>query len=156
MVASALEDMFISWAPTQENATTIESAPQARLELTATFRTRTAAFSISARSSAVSVASRLSLANQSSRLADRNFDSRSATCTLFRSDIGKCVLPRMPDRRQLHERDVAAVLVHHVTPQPGGRTKDAPLLLPRIRAGLLRDVVPVINDDRNLGELHEV
>jgi len=58
--------------------------------------------------------------------------------------------------RQLHQRDVAAVLVYCVAPQPGGRTKDAPLLLPRIRAGLLRDVVSVVNANRDLGELHKL
>src|SRR5207249_3739516 len=33
--------------------------------------------------------------DQSSRLSARTFDNRSAIWTLFRSDVAKCVLPRM-------------------------------------------------------------
>ena len=60
------------------------------------------------------------LETRSSRSA-RNFDSRSAIWTLFRSDIGKCVLPRMPAGGS--ERDVAAVLVYGIPPEPRRRAK---------------------------------
>jgi hypothetical protein len=53
--------------------------------------------------------------------------------TLLRSDIGKCVLPRMPI-----EGNVA---IHRVAPLSRQGAENAQLLLGRIRGGLLRDIV---------------
>src|SRR5688572_2731669 len=66
-----------------------------------------------------------------------------------------CV-PADADRRQLDERHIAAAAIHGVPPLPRHGLEDAPLLLARVRARLLRDVVAVVDDDRDLRELHEV
>ena len=56
----------------------------------------------------------------------------------------------------MHKSDIAAMAVHGIPPFSRHLKKDAPLLLAGIRAGLLGDVVAVVDDDRYLRERHEL
>jgi len=57
---------------------------------------------------------------------------------------------------QVHDGDVAAMAIYHIPPPPGHFEENPPLLLARIHARLLGDVVAVIDDDRYLREEHEL
>lgn len=50
--------------------------------------------------------------------------------------------------REMHESDIAAVIVHGIPPPPGCLEKDAPLLRARIFARLVGNVVAVEEDDQ--------
>ena len=86
----------------------------------------------------------------------RNLDSRSAISRLFRSENGKCVLPRMPISGRCTTvtsppRRFTASLQSLAIAR---RTRQ--VVLARIRRRLLRNVVAVEDDDRDLRELHEL
>src|SRR4051812_35223742 len=53
---------------------------------------------------------------------------------------------------QMHKGDVAAMAVHHIAPSLRHFEENAPLLLPRIGARLLGNVVAVVDNDRYLCE----
>src|SRR5438445_11779616 len=57
---------------------------------------------------------------------------------------------------QVHDADVAAMAIYHIPPPPGHFEENPPLLLARIHARLLGDLVAVIDDDRYLRERHEI
>src|SRR6266496_1651088 len=56
----------------------------------------------------------------------------------------------------MHESDIATPLVHRISPPPGDLEKHAPLLLARVHARLLGNVVAVVDDDRYLRELDKL
>src|SRR6478609_2011189 len=56
----------------------------------------------------------------------------------------------------MHESDIAATAVYDIPPPSRHFEKNAPLLLTRIHARLLGNVVAVIDDDGYLREQHEL
>ena len=60
------------------------------------------------------------------------------------------------DLRKMHQPGVAAMLVDGVDPEPGHGQPHAPVVLAALRGRLDREVVAVVDDDRDAGELLEV